>query len=198
MKRVSTNQPNNDIQYYMRGREHAMNSVANKMSAQTRVLNLRDDPAAAAHSTRYASLIQRLERFSQNVSYAQDNHRITEGRVTEAVDVLQRVRELAVTGAHGTYSKEQLAIMGQEVNQLLDQAARETDPAKLKQIYTRINIIFLQEVPCVATMYRPLRFHTVNTSVWEGFPRINDGSNLPPTLCIDGYGFLSLFNLKAK
>jgi peptide/nickel transport system substrate-binding protein len=88
--------------------------------------------------------------------------------------------------------------VNQEVNQLLDQAARENDPARLKQIYTRINIIFLQEMPCVVTMYRPLRFHTVNTLVWQGFPKINDGSNLPPTLCIDGYGFLSLFNLQAK
>jgi flagellar hook-associated protein 3 FlgL len=121
MKRISTNLPNNDMQYYMRGREHDMNTVSNKMAAQTRILNLRDDPAAAAHSTRYASLIQRLGRFSQNVAYAQDNHRITEGRVSEAVDVLQRVRELAVQGSNGTYSKDQLAMMGQEVNQLLGQ-----------------------------------------------------------------------------
>ncbi|MDR1179459.1 MAG: flagellar hook-associated protein 3 [Spirochaetales bacterium] len=121
MKRISTNLPNNDMQYYMRGREHGMNTVSNKMAAQTRILGLRDDPAAAAHSTRYASLITRLERFSQNVSYAHDNHRITEGRVTEAVEVLQRVRELAVQGSNSTYTKDDLAIMGQEVNQLLNQ-----------------------------------------------------------------------------
>jgi peptide/nickel transport system substrate-binding protein len=88
--------------------------------------------------------------------------------------------------------------VNKEVNDLLDQAAKETDQAKLKQLYTRINIIYLQEMPVAVAWYRPLRFHTVNTSVWEGYPKLNDGSNLPPTLCIDGYGFLSLFNLKAK
>ena len=121
MKRISTNLPNDDMQYYLRQRQYSMNNLSNKMSSQTRVLELRDDPAAAAHSTRYASLTKRLERFSQNVSYAQANHQITEGRVSEAVEVLQRIRELAVQGAHGTYTKEDLAIMGEEVNQLLGQ-----------------------------------------------------------------------------
>jgi flagellar hook-associated protein 3 FlgL len=121
MKRISTNLPNDDMQYYLRGRESSMNRTSNKMSSQTSILGLRDDPAAAAHSTRYASLSRRLDRFSQNVSYAQANHQITEGRVNEAVEVLQRVRELAVQGANGTYGKQELAMMGEEVNQMLNQ-----------------------------------------------------------------------------
>jgi peptide/nickel transport system substrate-binding protein len=88
--------------------------------------------------------------------------------------------------------------VNQEVNQLLDQISKETDPAKIKQYYTRLNIIFLEEVPVAVTMYRPLRFHTVNNTVWEGFPKLNDGSNVPPTLLIDGYGITGLYNLKAK
>ncbi|MDR1931666.1 MAG: flagellar hook-associated protein 3 [Spirochaetales bacterium] len=121
MRRISTNLPNDDMQYYMRGREQSMNSVSNKMASQTRILKLREDPAAAAHSTRYASLTHRLERYEQNVAYVRKNHEITEGRVTEAVEVLQRIRELAVQGAHGTYAKDEVAMMGQEVNQLLNQ-----------------------------------------------------------------------------
>jgi flagellar hook-associated protein 3 FlgL len=121
MKRISTNMPNDDMQYYMRGREHSMNQLSNRAASRTRVLQPREDPAAAAHSTRYASLTQRLDRFSQNVSYAQANHDITAGRVNEALEILQRVRELTVQGAQGTYSKEQTAMMGEEVNQLLNQ-----------------------------------------------------------------------------
>jgi flagellin-like hook-associated protein FlgL len=44
MKRISTNMPNTDMQFYMREREYRMNSVQNKMAGQTRILNLRDDP----------------------------------------------------------------------------------------------------------------------------------------------------------
>jgi flagellar hook-associated protein 3 FlgL len=121
MKRISTNMPNTDMQFYMREREYRMNAVQNKMAGQTRILNLRDDPTAAAHAVRYDSVIHRLEQFSKNVEYAEGNHRITEGRVREAVDLLQRIRELAVQGANGTYGKDDLRAMGMEVNQLLNQ-----------------------------------------------------------------------------
>ena len=86
-----------------------------------------------------------------------------------------------------------------EVNQLLAEAASGTvSPARLKEIYTRLNIIWLEEAPVGCAWYRPLRFHTVNASVWDGFPRLGDGTNIPPTLCSDGYGFLSLFNLRPR
>ncbi|MDR2095701.1 MAG: ABC transporter substrate-binding protein [Treponema sp.] len=85
-----------------------------------------------------------------------------------------------------------------EANDILAKIAAETNPATLKQLWTRLNILYLQNMPCAGLMYRPLRFHTVNTSRWTGFPKINDGSNIPPTLCIDGYGIKGLYNLKAR
>ncbi len=121
MRRISTNMTNDDMQFQLRNREYAMNSLQNKLASQTRIQTLRDDPTAAAHSTRYQSVIHRLERFSRNVEYAQANHRITEGKVRETVDILQRIRELAVQGANGTYSKDEMKHMGNEVNELLKQ-----------------------------------------------------------------------------
>ncbi|MCX7788604.1 MAG: flagellar hook-associated protein 3 [Spirochaetes bacterium] len=121
MKRISTQMPNTDMQFYMREREYRMNSVQNKMAGQTRILNLRDDPTAAAHAIRYQSGIHRLEQFSKNVEYAQGHLKITEDKVREAVEILQRVRELSVQGANGVYAKEDLRAMGMEVNQLLNQ-----------------------------------------------------------------------------
>jgi peptide/nickel transport system substrate-binding protein len=85
-----------------------------------------------------------------------------------------------------------------EVNRLIDELARETDEAKKKAIYTRLNVIYLQEHPVGVAWYRPQNFHTVNTTVWTGFPRIGDSSNVPPDLLSEGYGFLGIFNIKAK
>jgi peptide/nickel transport system substrate-binding protein len=85
-----------------------------------------------------------------------------------------------------------------EINEILARIAVETDAAKLKQLWTRLNIIYLQEMPCAGLMYRPALFHTTNTTVWTGFPKLNDGSNIPPTLCIDGYGIKALYNLRLK
>jgi peptide/nickel transport system substrate-binding protein len=88
--------------------------------------------------------------------------------------------------------------VNQEANQIINQLASETDAAKVKQLWTRLNIIYLQEMPTAGLMYRPGVFHTVNTSVWTGFPKINDGTNIPPTICTNGYGVKALYNIRAK
>jgi peptide/nickel transport system substrate-binding protein len=85
-----------------------------------------------------------------------------------------------------------------DANDLLKKIVVESNPATLKQLWTQLNILYLQNVPACGLMYRPLRFHSTNTVVWTGFPKINDGSNVPPTLCTDGYGIKGLYNLKLK
>ncbi|MDR2807551.1 MAG: ABC transporter substrate-binding protein [Spirochaetaceae bacterium] len=74
----------------------------------------------------------------------------------------------------------------------------ETDKAKQKDLWTELNILYLQEMPIAGLMYRPSRFHTVYTGVWTGFPQQNDGSNIPPLICIDGYGIAALYKISAK
>ncbi|MDR3173587.1 MAG: ABC transporter substrate-binding protein [Treponema sp.] len=88
--------------------------------------------------------------------------------------------------------------INKEATDIIGQIAGETDAAKLKQLWTRLNIIYLQEIPVAGLMYRPGVFHTVNETVWTGYPKMNDGSGVPPTLCIDGYGIKGLYNLKNK
>jgi len=119
MKRISTNLPNYDLSYHLRLREWQLNEAQNKMAAQTRIKDPRNDPLATGHSTRFQSREARLERYSQNVTRARGELSIAEGNLNSGLDVLQRVRELAVQGANGIYSREQLAYMGDEVNQLL-------------------------------------------------------------------------------
>ncbi|MDR0910069.1 MAG: ABC transporter substrate-binding protein [Spirochaetaceae bacterium] len=80
-------------------------------------------------------------------------------------------------------------------NELITQIPTATDAAKLKAIYTELNKIYLQEMPAAGLMYRPGVFHTVNETVWTGFPQMNDGSGVGPQLDIDGYGIKGLYNL---
>lgn len=83
-----------------------------------------------------------------------------------------------------------------EADKIIDQIPVETDQAKLKQLYTDLNKIYLTDVPCFALMYRPGLFHTVNESVWTGFPEAGDEANVPPTVLTDGYGIAGLYNLE--
>lgn len=119
MDRISTNLPNDNMQFYLRERSKAMEQLTNQIASQTRIQNLRDDPLAASHATRYRSYTARLQRFSDNIQTVQERNRIAEGYVQQAGDMLQRAREIAVQGANGTYAPEDLQHMAVEVDQIL-------------------------------------------------------------------------------
>jgi flagellar hook-associated protein 3 FlgL len=119
MKRISTNMPVNDMEFYLRRQEENLSNINSKMGAQTRLLELRDDPISASHAVRYESYLARLNRFEKNTDFSMKHYNNTHDYLNEANSILQRLRDLAVTGAHGTFSPEDLKIMAVEVNELL-------------------------------------------------------------------------------
>jgi flagellar hook-associated protein 3 FlgL len=119
MQRISSDFMNDDMQFWARRRERDMASAETKMARQSKIENLRDDPLGAARAVRYDSVSSRLERFEKNASWADDQYKVSEGYVRQGVDITQRLREIAVQGANGTYSKEDQKYMAQEVDQLL-------------------------------------------------------------------------------
>lgn len=121
MNRISSNATANDLGFSLRSQEVRLNQAQNQMASQQRVQNLRDDPVAAAQATRYASWAARLERYDQNALEIQSNLRIQESHLSQAQDILQRINELTIQGANGTYAKEDLQKMGTEINQYLDE-----------------------------------------------------------------------------
>ena len=84
----------------------------------------------------------------------------------------------------------------EKADEILAKIPTEQDQAKLKEYYTELSKIYLEEVPSFSLMYRPQVFHTVNESVWTGFPQQDDGNNIPPLDCTDGYGVAALYHLK--
>ena len=82
------------------------------------------------------------------------------------------------------------------IDEILAAIPLTTDEAELKALYTEATEIYLTEVPSFSLMYRPETFHAVNESVWTGYPTYNDGDNIPPADCTDGYGIAALYNLE--
>jgi flagellar hook-associated protein 3 FlgL len=121
MKRISSQLPTQDSSYYQRLREFDMNQMTNKIGAQSRIKDLRDDPMAAARSTRFQSEIARLDQYGKNIQDVRSTLSSVEGNLRSAMDILQRVRELGVQGANGTLDRAQMGYIGDEVNQLLDE-----------------------------------------------------------------------------
>ena len=86
--------------------------------------------------------------------------------------------------------------MNDDAEAILQKIPLETDEAKLKEYYTELSKLWLEEVPSVALMYRPEQFYSVNESVWTNFPAADDGRNIPPLMCTDGYGIAALYDLE--
>ena len=121
MQRISSAATANDLNYQLRNQEVRVNQAQNQMGSQQRLQNLRDDPIAAAHASRYQSWADRLSRYDQNSLEVQANLRIQETHLTQAQDIMQRVNELAIQGANGTYTTEDLQKMGGEINEYLNE-----------------------------------------------------------------------------
>ena len=112
-----------------------------------------------------------------------------------------RVRHLISSefvGMHGNWNGNWGGYINPAADAIIQAIPGETDPAVLKQYFTDLTEIYLTDIPSFTLMYRPDMFHTVNESVWTGFPHQGDGTNppVPPMLCTDGWSIACLYNLK--
>ncbi len=119
MRRVSTDLMNNDMQFWMRRGERDMATLETQMATQKKITQLRDDPLGAARAVRYDSVVERLKKYEDNAKAASDQIKLSEGYARNAVDIMQRIREIAVQGANGIYTKDDQKAMAVEVDQLL-------------------------------------------------------------------------------
>ena len=86
--------------------------------------------------------------------------------------------------------------VNEEADKILEEIPLTTDQDKLVELYTELVKIYLTDVPSFSLMYRPSLFHTVNETVWTNFPSADDGRNIPPADCTDGYGIAALYELE--
>lgn len=119
MQRISSQMNNNNTQSNLRLQESRLNKVNNQIGSQQKIQQLRDDPLAAGHMVRYQSYLNRVNTFEKNALTLSDEFSVREGYMTDSLDIMQRVRELAVTGANGIYNKDDLKNMATEVDELL-------------------------------------------------------------------------------
>ncbi len=119
MHRISSQFNNNDTQYNLRRQEVNQAVLNRQIGTQHRIGQLRDDPIAAGHLVRYQSYLGRVNQFEKNAQTLSDQFNVREGYIDQNLQIMHRVRELAVTGANGTYTPEDLKNMAVEVNELL-------------------------------------------------------------------------------
>lgn len=127
MRRISSGMTNNDIQGNLRLQEARLNRVNNQLSSQNRLQSLRDDPLAAGHLVRYQSYLGRVQNFEKNAQVLTERYALTEGYMDQSLDIMHRIRELAVNGATGTNTSDDLKNMAQEVDELLKELVQNAN-----------------------------------------------------------------------
>lgn len=127
MQRISSQLNNSDTQYYLRRQEIRQNKMNAQIGSQSKIGSLRDDPIAAGHLVRYESYVSRVEQFEKNAQTLADNFEVRDGYINQNLQIMQRIRELAVTGANGTYTQDDLKNMATEVNELLKELVQNAN-----------------------------------------------------------------------
>jgi len=127
MHRISSQMNNNNTQSNLRLQESRLNKANNQIGSQQKIQSLRDDPLAAGHLVRYQSYLNRVNTFEQNALKLGDEFAVREGYMTDSLDIMQRVRELAITGANGIYNQEDMKNMATEVDELLKQLVQNAN-----------------------------------------------------------------------
>ena len=95
-----------------------------KLSSGERINRAGDDASGMAVSEKMRSQIRGLKQAERNVENGISFLQTAEGYMDETVQILNRVRELAVQSANGIYSTDDRMMMQVEVSQLVDEIDR--------------------------------------------------------------------------
>ena len=100
-----------------------------KLSSGMRINRASDDAAGLAISEKMRSQIRGLNQASRNAQDGISMIQTAEGALSETQAISQRMRELAVQSAHGTYTDEDRVLINEEFVQLskeIDRISNDT------------------------------------------------------------------------
>lgn len=104
------------------------------ISTGRRVNNPSDDPTAASQERMRLSQLEGIQSAQKSVASTQSWLNQAESSVSGVTDVLARAKEIATTGANGSYSQADRNALANEVDQLIT-AAKESLNAKVGNAY---------------------------------------------------------------
>ena len=118
---INTNSAAMRAQNASRLADASMQTAMERLSSGKRINSSKDDAAGLAITSKMTSQIRGMNQAIRNsndgISFAQT----AEGALSEVTNMLQRIRELAVQSANGTYSTSDRANLNAEVVELKSQ-----------------------------------------------------------------------------
>ncbi len=102
-------------------RQNALSKTQQQLSTGQRILTLADDPVAATLTLGIKESIEMTEQYQTNGTIAENRLGLEEATLEGVVNLLQRVRELAVQGNNDTLNAQDRTTMALEVRERLDE-----------------------------------------------------------------------------
>lgn len=103
---------------------YGMSKALEKLSSGLRINRAADDAAGLAISEKMRSQIRGLDQASRNAQDGISMIQTAEGALNETHSILQRMRELAVQSANGTYTAQDRMQIQKEIDQLTSEIDR--------------------------------------------------------------------------
>ncbi|MGE4436110.1 flagellin [Achromobacter sp.] len=125
----------------------SLGTAIERLSSGLRINSAKDDAAGMAIANRFTANVKGLTQAARNANDGISLAQTTEGASAEINTHLQRVRELAVQAANGSYSPEQLDSIQDEINQRLsdiDRISQQTDFNGVKVLSDKATPLTLQ------------------------------------------------------
>ncbi|SEU14140.1 flagellar hook-associated protein FlgL [Paenibacillus sp. NFR01] len=121
MLRVTSNMMNSQLLLNLNRNARTMNDTQLQLSTGRKINKPSDDPVGITYSLRYRAELSANSQYQENVDAATSWLDFNDTVLTEAGDVIQRLRELTVDGANGTNNQTALDSINEEVKQLKSQ-----------------------------------------------------------------------------
>src|SRR5690554_3400854 len=104
--------------------QNDLNTSMERLASSKRINSAADDAAGLAIANRMTSQIRGLDQAVRNANDGQALIQTAEGALDETTNILQRMRELSIQSANGTYDSGNRSTLNAEVRQLQDELTR--------------------------------------------------------------------------
>lgn len=121
MNRVTQSMMNMQLQRNLNNNLNQMNDLQNQMATGKKINKPSDNPVGISYAMRYRTELTATDQYQQNVDTATSWLDYTDSMLSQAGDVVQRIRELTVQGASGNNPASALDAIKSEVLQLTSQ-----------------------------------------------------------------------------
>ena len=124
---INTNLSSLTCQKYLKGATKGMNSAMEKLSTGFKINSAKDDAAGYAVYTGMEAKVSGYDIIETNAQMGLDMLTTQEGVLDIINDYLQRIRDLTMQAANGTYGSASLNAIALEVTQRMDEINRLCD-----------------------------------------------------------------------